>query len=127
MGIINVTQKGSFDKTKRYLTRVVTSDLTAILNKYGTAGVEALVQATPVNSGLTASSWYYEIVERKGYISIRWRNRNIQNGRPIAILLQYGHGTRNGGYVQGIDYINPVIQPLFQKIADEAWREVTKV
>ena len=97
------------------------------LDKNGREGVAALASATPVDSGLTASSWYYEIVNRIGSAKITFYNSNIQNGVPIAIILQYGHGTRNGGWVQGRDYINPAIQPIFDKIANEAWKEVTKL
>ena len=97
------------------------------LDKYGREGVAALASATPVDSGLTASSWYYEIENKNGSATITFYNSNIQSGVPIAIILQYGHGTRNGGWVQGRDYINPAIQPIFDKITDEAWREVTKL
>ncbi|MDD6486624.1 MAG: hypothetical protein PUF61_06765, partial [Spirochaetales bacterium] len=97
------------------------------LDKFGQAGVDALAAATPKDSGKTASCWYYEITHRNGSSSISFHNSNIQNGVPIAIILQYGHGTRNGGYVQGRDYINPAIRPLFDKIADNAWKEVTKL
>ena len=97
------------------------------LDKYGKEGVAALASATPVDTGLTASSWSYEIKQKNGSISISFKNSNIQNGVPIAIILQYGHGTRNGGWVQGRDYINPAIQPIFDRIANDAWREVTKL
>ena len=95
--------------------------------QYGREGVAALASATPVDSGLTASSWYYEIINRNGTAQITFYNSNIQNGVPIAIILQYGHGTRNGGWVQGRDYINPAIQPIFDRIANDAWKEVTKL
>jgi hypothetical protein len=95
------------------------------LDKYGREGVTALASATPVETGKTASSWYYKIARDKGSITISFHNSNIQNGVPIAIILQYGHGTRNGGWVEGRDYINPAIQPLFDKLANNAWREVT--
>jgi hypothetical protein len=125
--MIEITQKGSFNNTERYLRRLKTSDLYAVLNKYGSMGVNALSNATPSRTGLTASSWYYEIVQRRGYYSIRWHNSNVQDGLPIAILIQYGHGTRNGGYVQGRDFIMPAIRPIFDQIAAEAWREVTRI
>ena len=96
------------------------------LDKYGREGVAALSSATPVDTGLTANSWHYKIEQRSGSVSIVFYNSNIQNGVPIAIILQYGHGTRNGGWVQGRDYINPAIQPVFDKITEDAWREVTK-
>ena len=125
--MITITQKGSFDNTEKYLRRLKTKDLYAVLNKYGHQGVVALSNATPRDSGLTAESWYYSIVQRPGYYSIRWHNRHEEDGIPIAVLIQYGHGTRNGGYVQGQDYIMPAMRPLFERIAAEAWREVTKV
>lgn len=124
--MITITQKGSFDNTEKYLSRLQRTQLDSILNKYGNLGVAALSNATPTDSGLTAASWYYSVVKRRGYYSIRWHNSHIEDGRPIAILLQYGHGTRNGGYVQGRDYIMPAIRPLFDQMANEAWREVTK-
>ena len=96
------------------------------LDKYGQAGVNALQAATPVDTGLTASSWYYEITNNDGVVRITFNNSNIQNGVPIAIILQYGHATRNGGWVEGRDYINPAIQPIFDKITETAWREVTR-
>lgn len=97
------------------------------LDKYGREGVAALASATPVDTGLTAHSWKYEIQQKKDSVTISFSNTNIQNGVPIAIILQYGHATRNGGWVQGRDYINPAIQPIFDKIANEAWKEVTKL
>lgn len=125
--MINITTKGSFDNTERYLKKLQNPNLLSILNKYGSLGVTALSNATPRDSGLTAGSWNYTITQRKGYYSIRWHNTNVRDGIPIAVLLQYGHGTRNGGYVQGRDYINPAIQPIFDQIAAEAWKEVTKL
>lgn len=125
--MISVTTKGSFSNTERYLKRLQNPNLLLILNKYGSQGVTALSNATPRKSGLTAESWKYTITQRKGYYSIRWHNTNVKNGIPIAVLLQYGHGTRNGGYVQGRDYINPALRPIFDQIAAEAWKEVTKV
>ena len=124
---IEITQSGSFDNTERYLKHLSQDDLYATLSKYGSLGVNALSNATPVRSGATASSWYYEIVQRRGYYSIRWHNSNVHEGKPIAILIQYGHGTGTGGYVVGRDYIMPAIRPIFDQIAAEAWKEVTKV
>ena len=95
--------------------------------KYGREGVAALASATPVDTGRTANSWHYKIEQKQGSVSISFYNTNIQNGVPIAVILQYGHATRNGGWVQGRDYINPAIQPIFDKIADAAWKEVTKL
>lgn len=124
--MITITQTGDWKKTRQYLNRLSKVELIAVLNRYGEIGVNALSNATPVDSGLTANSWYYEIVQRSGYSSIRWHNSNVVDGRPIAILLQYGHGTGTGGYVQGRDYIMPAIRPIFDQIAAEAWREVTR-
>lgn len=126
MTLITVTQKGSFDKTERYLQTLNISRIVSILKRYGEQGVTALSGATPQDSGLTARSWYYEIVERPGYCSIRWRNRNINDGVPIAILLQYGHGTGTGGWVEGRDYVMPAIQPIFDRILSDVLKEVTK-
>ena len=125
--MITITEKGSFDRTERYLRRLKTDQLSAVLNKYGSLGVAALSNATPVESGETAASWYYTIVQRRGYYSIRWSNRHVEAGVPIAVILQYGHGTGTGGYVQGRDYIMPAIRPVFDQIVAEAWREVTKI
>ena len=124
--MISIKHRGNFNKTESLLKCVAKSDYLYILEKYGREGVAALSSATPVDSGLTANSWYYEISRSKEHAKITWKNSNIINGVPIAIVLQYGHGTRNGGYVQGRDYINPVMQPIFDKFADEVWREVTK-
>ena len=124
---ITVTTKGSFDNTERFLTKITANNnIRAILDKYGPIGVRALSEATPVDTGLAASSWYYEIVERPGYASIRWHNKDIEGNIPVVILLQYGHGTRNGGWVEGRDFIMPAIEPIFQKILDEVSKEVTK-
>lgn len=123
---VNFRQKGDFSRLTRYLERVKKGVRISDLEKYGREGVAALSSATPIDSGLTASSWNYRIERKDGRIKIGFYNSNIQNGVPIAIILQYGHGTRNGGWVQGRDYINPAIQPIFDKITNEAWREVTK-
>ena len=125
--MISFRQKGDFSKLTRYLERVKNVVKIGDLDKYGREGVAALSSATPVDSGLTASSWYYKIEHKSGSATISFHNSNINEGVPIAIILQYGHGTRNGGWIQGRDYINPAIQPLFDKIADEAWKEVTKL
>jgi hypothetical protein len=98
-----------------------------VLDRYGREGVVALSSVTPVDTGLTASSWYYKIEQTDTSVSLIFCNSNVQNGVPIAIILQYGHGTRNGGWVEGRDYINPTVQPIFDKLASDAWREVTKV
>lgn len=125
--MISFRQKGDFSKTIRGLTHMKSASYVKVLEKLGAEGVQALASATPVDSGDTANSWYYKITRSKGSATISFHNSNIQNGVPIAIIIQYGHGTRNGGWVQGRDYINPAIQPIFDRIRDEAWREVTKV
>lgn len=125
--MISFRQQGDFSKLTRFLEKAKEAVHFGNLDKYGREGVAALASATPVDSGQTAQSWSYEIVNRRGSITIRFKNSNIQNGVPIAIILQYGHGTRNGGWVQGRDYINPVIQPIFDKIANEAWGEVIRL
>lgn len=125
--MITFKHKGDFSKLTKFLERAKNVVRIGDLDKYGREGVAALSAATPVDSGLTASSWNYEIVHKDGSVSITFNNTNIQNGVPIAVILQYGHGTRNGGWVQGRDYINPAIQPIFDRIANDAWREVTKL
>lgn len=125
--MIKFRQKGDFSKLTRYLEKAKKTVNLGDLDKYGRAGVAALASATPVDTGLTANSWYYKIVRKEGSIAITFCNSNIQNGVPIAIILQYGHGTNNGGWVQGRDYINPAIQPVFDKLTHDAWREVTKL
>lgn len=124
--MISFRQKGDFSKLTRFLERAKNLVHLSDLDRYGREGVAALSSATPVDTGKTAASWYYDIKINKESASITFNNSNIQNGVPIAIILQYGHGTRNGGWVEGRDYINPVIQPIFDKIAEEAWKEVTK-
>ena len=124
--MIKFENKGDFSKTTNFLTNLKQSKLVKDLDKFGRKGVEALKSVTPINTGLTANSWYYEIIEEKNSTKINFCNSNIQNGVPIAIILQYGHGTRNGGWVEGRDYINPAIQPIFDDIVNNAWKEVTK-
>lgn len=125
--MISFRQKGNFSRLSRFLERAKETVKIGELDRYGREGVAALESTTPKDSGLTASSWYYEINRGNGSVSISFHNRNIQDGVPIAIILQYGHGTRNGGWVEGRDYINPVIRPLFDKIANNAWKEVTRI
>lgn len=125
--MITFRHKGDFSKFTRFLEKAKNAVRLGDLDRYGRAGVAALASATPVDSGLTANSWYYTIENKNGSASISFHNSNIQNGVPIAIILQYGHGTGNGGWVQGRDYINPAIQPIFDQIANDAWREVTKL
>ena len=125
--MITFKHKGTFSKTEKFLRQMSKADIMSVLKKYGQQGVTALAAATPVESGLTAKSWYYDIEMKNGSATITFYNSNVQNGVPIAVILQYGHGTRNGGWVQGRDYINPAIQPVFDLIANNAWREVTKL
>lgn len=125
--MISFRQKGDFSKLTRFLEKAKEAVKIGDLDRYGREGVSALASATPVDSGLTAKSWYYEIENKNGTAKISFYNSNIQNGVPIAIILQYGHGTGTGGWVQGRDYINPAIQPVFDKIAENAWKEVTKL
>jgi hypothetical protein len=120
--MINITQKGSFNNTEAYLRKLKEADVLSTLSKYGSLGQNALSNATPTESGETAGSWYYTIEQRTGYYSIRWHNRHVEDGVPIAVILQYGHGTRNGGYVEGRDYIMPAIRPIFDQISAEADR-----
>lgn len=124
---VNFVHKGGFTNLEKFLTKAVGIKpvIKAILNKYGKQGVEYLREATPKDSGKTADSWKYDIVEENGNLSIVWSNTNIVNGwANVAILLQYGHATRNGGFVKGQDYINPAIERVFQGMAEEAWKEV---
>lgn len=122
--MIKVTSTGNFNKTTDMLKRSSKYLNTVDLRKYGERGVNALREATPKDSGLTATSWKYKIEKEAGKTSLTFYNSNVQNGVPIAIILQYGHGTRNGGWVEGYDYINPAIRPIFKELADAAWREV---
>lgn len=124
--MISFRQKGDFSKLTNFLERAKEVVKLGELDRYGREGVEALSSATPKDSGLTAESWYYEIVRGKGSVKISFHNSNINDGVPIAIILQYGHGTNNGGWVEGRDYINPAIQPVFDEIVNNAWKEVTK-
>jgi hypothetical protein len=125
---IKLTSRGSFAKSQAFLQRMKQREQFKVLAKYGPIGVEALKGATPVDDGDTAAGWYYEIVDKPGYFSIHWLNSNVvQPGNiPIAVLIQYGHATRNGGYVEGVDYINPAIRPIFDQMAADMWKEVTK-
>lgn len=124
--MVTFRQKGDFSKLSSFLEKAKEAVNLGDLDRYGRAGVAALSSATPKDSGKTSDSWYYEITRRKGSVRISFHNSNVQNGVPIAIILQYGHGTRTGGWVEGRDYINPAIRPIFEQIADTAWKEVTK-
>lgn len=125
--MIKFRQKGDWSKSTNFLKRIKQQSYSKILEQYGRRGVEALSSATPVETGKTSGSWYYEIKTNDNRSSITFCNSNINDGVPIAIILQYGHGTRNGGWVEGRDYINPAIQPIFDQITQEAWREVTRL
>lgn len=124
--MVVISHKGSLRNTESFLNRNKKVNYMAILKKHAQDGVDALASATPIDSGLTADSWGYDIQVSNGSATIRWTNSNVVDGVPIAIILQYGHGTRNGGYVQGIDYINPALKPIFDKLANDVWKEVTK-
>lgn len=122
--IIVFKQKGNFKKTRKFLKRCSNLQLNDLLDQYGKEGVEALARVTPKDTGKTAASWSYAVHKSDGRITITWSNSNIVDGVPIAVILQYGHGTRNGGYVEGVDYINPAMRPIFERIAQRAWGEV---
>lgn len=125
--MIRFRHKGDFSKLTRYFEKLRNAVKLGILDKYGREGVAALASATPVDSGETANSWYYEVEHKNGSASIIFKNSHINEGVPIAIILQYGHGTGTGGWVAGRDYINPAIQPIFDKMLNDVWREVTKL
>ena len=124
MKTISMKIKGDWGATRSWLSKPRHVLIRAIAEKYAKEGVQALSAATPIRTGLTASSWYYEIESNETETAIHWLNSNTNKTIPIALLLQYGHGTNHGGYVQGIDYINPALKPIFDKIADKAWKEV---
>ena len=123
--MIEVKTTGSFDNTTRFLNKMKRFDFDKILDSYGRLGVEELQKATPKRTGTTADSWEYSIERDKGKVSIVWSNTNVQNGVNIAVIIQYGHGTRTGGYVEGIDYINPALRSTFDRMSKEMWRAVT--
>ena len=124
--MISFRQKGDFSELTRFLEKAKETVKIGELDRYGKEGVAALSSATPIDTGKTANSWFYKINRSPGSVSISFHNSNVVDGVPIAVILQYGHGTRNGGWVQGRDYINPAIQPIFDKIANNAWKEVIK-
>lgn len=125
--MIKIKTKGDLSKTYNFLKRAQARSFFSKLDTYGEEGVAALSAATPVDTGKTAASWSYEIKQSEMGVTITWKNSNVVNGVPIALILQYGHGTRHGGYVEGRDYINPAIRPIFDKILDSAWKEVKKL
>lgn len=120
-----VEHSGSFGKLESFLKSMSRLDLSGILNRYGREGVAALASATPKETGRAASSWGYEVVKTGSSYAIYWTNSDMENGFPVAVMIQYGHGTGTGGYVQGRDYINPAIRPIFDRIAAEVWKAVT--
>lgn len=126
--MFKVTTRGSFRNTQAFLQRMKSHEQFKVLHKYGPAGVAALSAATPVDRNETATSWYYEIVEKPGYFAIHWKNSHVEDpGRiPIAVLIQYGHATGTGGIVQGVDYINPALRPIFEQMVADMWKEVTR-
>lgn len=124
--MITLKQRGNFDKLTSFLERIKEPFNMGILNKYGMKGVEALREATPKDTGKTSESWSYKITRENDIVKLSFLNSNRNEDVPIAIILQYGHGTKNGGWVEGIDYINPAIQPLFEELAKEIWKEVSK-
>ena len=122
--MITVSSPGSFKKTTDFLNKMIRGDHFRVLDRGGRRGVDALSAATPIDTGETAQSWYYEIEKGRGSYTITWYNRHEDGGAPVAILIQYGHGTGTGGFVQGRDFINPAMKPVFDKILDDVWREV---
>jgi hypothetical protein len=123
--MISFNTTGSFDGTEAFLKKLSKLNILSVMNSCGQIGVEALRTATPVDTGLTAGSWSYDVLAKNGSYSISWTNTDIENDFPVAIMLQYGYGTGTGGYVQGRDYINPVMRPIFDQIADKVWKAVT--
>lgn len=124
---VKLSQSGDLKTVEKYLKKSLGNNWINVLHSIAQEGVENLMMYTPRDSGVTANSWYYEIVEGNGMISVVWKNTNVNNGVNIALILQYGHATGNGGYVYGVDYINPALRPIFDKLAEAGWREVTKV
>ena len=124
--MINIRQKGDFKNLSSFLEKTKEKLNLGLLDKYGREGVAALQAATPKDTGKTSESWYYKIERKNGSVSLTFHNSNQNKGVPIAIILQYGHATGNGGYVEGVAYINPALRPIFDKIAEEAWKEVKK-
>ncbi len=124
--MLSITTSGSWGATESYLRRLQRGDFYSTLEKYGAQGVAALAAATPADTGLTANSWTYEVKKTAGSFSITWKNTNVQDGFPVAVMIQYGHGTGTGGYISGRDYINPVIVPLFERMLAELIGEVTR-
>lgn len=125
--MISLRSKGDFSKTEKFLKKSFGRNYLTVLERYAKLGVAALASATPIETGETASSWNYEIIQNGSSLSIIWSNSHVEKGVNIAVILQYGHGTRNGGWVEGVDYINPALKPIFDSLADAAWKEVTSI
>jgi hypothetical protein len=125
--MFNIKVTGDWNKTEQFLKRAQNMKLQSILQKYGNIGITALANATPKDSALTASSWDFKIINTSRGYSIEWLNTNENRGVNIAILIQYGHGTGTGGYVPPRDYINPAMKPIFDKIAEDMWKEVSNL
>lgn len=123
--MIRLESQGSFRRTDAFLAKMRKRSILSVLNRYGKVGCDALANATPVDTGLTAGSWTYDVEQKRKTYSIVWRNTHTENGMVIALLIQYGHGTGTGGFVRGYDYINPAIKPIFDRIAADVWKEVT--
>ena len=125
--MIKFTHRGDFSKAERFLKKAKDKDFRPILEKYAREGITALQLSTPKDTGVTSESWYYEVAKTNSGFSIYWKNKHLVSGLPIVILLQYGHGTRSGGFVAGRDFINPPMRPLFDKIAENLWKEVSSL
>ena len=124
--MFKLVSKGDWKRTSKFLNKMQNFFKSQSFDKYGRIGVIALESATPKDSGATANAWSYEVERKSGQVSIIWKNSNEPNGFPVAVMLQFGHGTGTGGYVRGIDYINPAMRPIFEEIAEDLWREVTQ-
>ena len=124
--MVIIKHRGNFNKTTKFLTRMKVLDIDSVLESYGQRGVEALREFTPKDTGETAASWGYEVGRTENGFRISWTNSHVEKGVPIALVIQYGHGTGTGGYVEGRDYINPAIQPIFDEMANRIWEEVRK-
>lgn len=124
--VVEFKHTGNFQKTNRFCHGLIGLHYSHLMEKYARKGVEALKEATPKDSGETAEAWSYEIVETPGRTAIYWKNSHVENGVNIAVILRYGHGTRTGGFVEGIDYISPAIRPIFEQMAEHAWKEVVR-
>lgn len=122
--MLGVTSRGNYNKTDSFLKKLLTGDIYSNFNRYGQLGIDALSQSTPIESGLTSSSWGYRIIKNRRHPGIEWFNTNVASGTPVAILIQYGHGTGTGGYVSGRDYINPAMRSIFDNIANDIWKKV---